>query len=93
MSPAQAAVRRALGSGDFAEARRSWDQYAGELRLAILSGEATADDLREAAGLLESARLSAAAFRAHAAARLEEAWAASAYAQPGTEQRRTRALL
>ncbi|MBZ5583021.1 MAG: hypothetical protein LAQ30_12630 [Acidobacteriia bacterium] len=90
----QEAFRRAFASGEFGQAQQLWGEYAEDLRQAIIHGTARARMLEEAAQLVEWARRSAKAYRAHSAARLDEARAAAAYAQPGAAPPgRIRALL
>ncbi len=83
----QNAFRNAFAAGEFAKARRLWDEYAEELRRAIASGRARQGELDDAAKLLEWARCSAAAYQAQSAAQLGEARAAARYARGDAGER------
>ncbi len=85
----QEAFRRAFSAGEFAQARQLWGEYAEELRQEIAEGKARPEMLAEAARLIEWARRSAMAFRAHARVRLDEARAAAAYVRPGAAPRQS----
>jgi hypothetical protein len=76
---ALAEIRRALAGGEFAVARRLWESYAGELRIAIEAGTATEASMAETRELLGYARVTVRSFQAHAAARLGATHAACAY--------------
>lgn len=74
-----AAIREAIAREDYAGAQQLWNEYAGELRQAVLDGVATSARLAEARALIEWARISIKALRAHAADRLGCLHAAQVY--------------
>lgn len=91
----QSEIRQALAGENFAEAQRLWGEYMEFLLDAIRRGQATADDLRHSAQLLQFAKYSVLAMSARSVERLNEARAASAYFHNASvpELRRVRALL
>ena len=93
MSRAEAQVRSAFASGEFARARAAWNDYAKELREAIQNDSATAADLDAAGRLLTWARLVVRCFRAESEARIAEARGRAAYSHAAVPESRLRALL
>ena len=77
------AIRHAISSEQFETAHRLWDEYAGMVRLSILSGSANEDMLAEMQDLVTWSRTVVLSFRAHSADRLNQSHVANIYGHSG----------
>jgi hypothetical protein len=79
-------IRAAVAGGDYAAARRLFDDYAGALREKALGGTLDGQSLQEILELIEWTRQTALAGRSHLEARIqslrEEVYVSRAYAPP-----------
>jgi hypothetical protein len=81
-------IRQAIASEDFAMAEHKWNQYAGQLRQAILDGSATEAMLSETRQLVDWSALVVKAFHAHAGAQLDSLHVAEVYSGTGSREPR-----
>ena len=94
MDQRAAAICDAFASGEFARARRLWEQYAADLHASVAAGTASEAELAEAQSVLENSRLAVTVFRAREADTIGRTRAAQAYrAAPATTPRLLRTSL
>ena len=78
-SDAAGAIRNAVALGEFAKAQELWEEYAAQLRAAILARAATEEMLAEARAAIEWCSLAVKAFRAQGAYNVDRARIAQIY--------------
>ena len=79
-------IRAAVAGGDYAAARRLFENYAEALHQRALSGKLDAASLQEISELIDWTKQTALVHRSHCEARIQElrreAYVTSAYARP-----------